>query len=440
MIHFDFRHLQNISPSNGLSLEEISSMSGRLGEDLKRILSLDLGFYRTIDDEKLLDDVKAFAMKVKGKYDDIVVLGIGGSALGTLCLQQSLKGLFEDREAARSWPRLMVLDNIDPVLIREAEQVLHLERTLFLVVTKSGSTPETLSQYLYFRKKCDRAGLPSGEHFVFITDPSDGFLRKAANRGPGGLMENIPSFEIPPNVGGRFSVLTAVGLLPAALIGIDIENLLKGARRMRDLLLSQGVENNLPFQLAVVQYLLYRKGKVMNVLIPYSQKLIRFADWYRQLLAESIGKKVDRQGKEIFVGLTPVNALGVTDQHSQSQLYNEGPNDKLHLFLGVHDTGAEIEIPDVYADEPSLRYLKGVSFHRLLSTEMAGTMEALTQNDRPNGMIEIERVDAENLGELFMLFEGATAFLGEFFDINAFDQPGVELSKQITKKLLGGSK
>lgn len=231
-------------------------------------------------------------------------------------------------------------------------------------------------------------------------------------------------------------MLTAVGLLPAKLIGLNVEELLKGAREMRDAFQSESASENLPFQLATIQYLLSKKGKNINVLTPYAQKLIRLADWYRQLLAESIGKKLNNDGEEVFTGITPINALGATDQHSQSQLYNEGPNDKLHIFLKANNMGGDVAIPMLYPDEESLQYLKDVTFAKLIHTEMQGTIEALTQNDRPNITIEIEQVNERALGELFLLFEGATAFLGEFFNINAFDQPGVELSKQITKKLL----
>jgi glucose-6-phosphate isomerase len=170
--------------------------------------------------------------------------------------------------------------------------------------------------------------------------------------------------------------------------------------------------------------------------MPYSQKLIRFADWYRQLLAESIGKAKDDHGNTVNIGLTPINALGITDQHSQNQLYNEGPNDKFFIFIRVNDFGCDMKIPVTHPENKSVNYLKGVSFEKLMHTEQEGTLQALTQNERPNITLEIDRVDEKTIGGMFMLLECATAFLGEFFNINAFDQPGVELSKKITKKLL----
>lgn len=430
MIRCDLNNLSNIDKKHGITGEELQKLASKIPDFIQNIHDREQGFYRVIDDHAMVHEILEFAAKVEGKYDDIVVLGIGGSSLGTICLQQSLKHLFENELKERTYPRLHVLDNIDPTLIAAIEDIIDYKKTLFMPVTKSGGTPETLSQYFYFRKQTEDKGLDVKEHFVFITDPEKGLLRKIASQ------EGIPAFDVPPDVGGRFSVLTPVGLLPAKLIGIDIERLVLGAQFIRDQFLSEDFENNLPFQLAAIQYLLGEKGKIMNVVIPYSQKLIRFADWYRQLLAESIGKKLNNKGKEVNVGLTPINALGVTDQHSQSQLYNEGPNDKFFIFLHVEDVGPDIEIPNLNPDDPAVDYLKDVTFKKLIHTEMMGTIGALTQNDRPNITLAIQEVDEHNLGGLFMLFEAATAFLGEFYDINAFDQPGVELSKNLTKEML----
>lgn len=443
-MHLDYRQLQLIDPNHGLAEEEIKTQTQYLSDFLERFKARKQGFYEVVDDKNIVEAIERFSQQVAGKYKAIVVLGIGGSALGTLCLQQSLTGLFSAshtgllstthpkaaNSANNGHPHLYILDNIDPVLMKEAREALSLEETLFIVVTKSGTTPETIAQYFYFRHECEAKGLDPREHFVIITDPEQGFLRKVAEN------EDFPSFPIPPTVGGRFSVLTAVGLLPARLIGINIHQLLEGARQARDMFVSTDASQNISFQLAAIQYLLYQKDKTINVLMPYAQKLIRFADWYRQLLAESIGKRLNDKGEEVFVGITPVNALGVTDQHSQTQLYNEGPNDKLHIFLEVKNHGSDLMIPALYPQEDSLKYLQNISLNTLLHTEMAGTIASLTQNQRPNITLAIDTLTEETLGELFMLFEGSIAFLGEFFEINAFDQPGVELSKQLTKKML----
>ncbi|MBU0667993.1 glucose-6-phosphate isomerase [Patescibacteria group bacterium] len=415
MITLTTENLEKIAAEHGLAAGDIEKGSALIPGYLKNIESKNQGFYKVIDDPTLIEKINSFAVNTAGKFDHFVVLGIGGSALGTIALQQGLTHLFAPS-------KLHVLDNIDPVIIKEIQDAIDLKRTLFIVVTKSGTTPETISQYMYFRNLCQNSDLKVSDHFLFITDPDQGLLRKIATE------EGILTFEVPENVGGRFSVLTAVSLLPARLINLKIENIMAGAKNMRTAFLSENPNENLPFRLASIQYLLYNKGKTINVMMPYAQKLIRFTDWYRQLLAESIGKN--------GVGITPVNALGATDQHSQSQLWNDGPNDKLHIFIKVEKPAVDANIPNLHPQEESLKYLNNVSFNKLLLTEMEGTAQSLTKNDRPNIEIAIDKINEETLGGLFMLFESTTSFLGEFFGVNAFNQPGVELSKQITKKLL----
>lgn len=430
MLSIDFKNLAKVSSRHGVTQKQLTRLSRRLPLYLRRIHAKKQGFYHVIDDTETVREVLAYAKEQKGKFDHVVVLGIGGSSLGTICLQQSLGHLYEHEKKNRNRPTLHVLDNIDPILIQEVQDVIHLEKTLFVVVSKSGTTPEILSQFMYFKKRLEAKKLSVTKHMVFVTDPKEGFLVDIANT------EGVTTFSIPPNVGGRFSVLTPVGLLPAALIGLDIKKLLKGAQDMRDQFVSDKAGTNLPFKLASVQYLMGKKGKHMHVMIPYAQKLIRFSDWYRQLLAESIGKEVDNSGRRVNVGLTPINALGATDQHSQSQLYNEGPNDKLFMFIHATKLATKTTIPALYPKDDRTTFMKGASFNALIDVEREATTKSYTQKDRPNLTIQIDAVDAYHLGQLFMLFEGATAFLGEFYNINAFNQPGVELAKILTKKYL----
>jgi glucose-6-phosphate isomerase len=264
------------------------------------------------------------------------------------------------------------------------------------------------------------------KHLVFVTDPKGGLLRKIAKE------EKINAFDIPPKIGGRFSVLTNVGLLPCALAGLDIAGLLKGAREMREAIKRSKGMSNPALALAACQYLLdKKKGKVMTVLMPYSNYLFRIGDWYRQLLAESIGKS---RG----AGPTPINALGTTDQHSQLQLYNDGPNNKFIIFMRVLKHAANPKVGKVLPNEIS--FLNGKNFTEVIDAAYLGTSQALTKHKRPNVTIEVPKVDARSLGALFMLFEFQVALLGLLYNVNAFNQPGVEHSKQITKKILKGEK
>lgn len=395
--------------SDGLGMAELKAEGGKIGGFLKSFEARDQGFPLLPKLRGPVLAVKELAEKLKGRFKDIVVLGIGGSALGITCVRDALKGPLWNFHGK---PRLFVLDNLDTV--GELEKVIDPDKTLFIVISKSGTTPETMAQYFYFKQKVSK------ENFVFITDGKSGELRAM------GKEYGIPMLEIPENVGGRFSVLTPVGLFPAAMIGVDIEEMLRGAEAMAKSFNETDFDENPAFQFAAVQYLLeWKYGVHITVMMPYSTRLYTLADWYRQLLAESIGK----EGK----GLTPVRALGVTDQHSQLQLYNEGPKDKLIVFVEVEKESSP-QIPKV--ERKALAYLSGLSFHKLMNTEKRGTEQALTEYKKPNLTVSVPEVNEYELGQLFMFFEAGIAFLGEYYRINAFDQPGVELSKKLTKQLL----
>jgi len=432
MISVDRSNLEVLPKKQGLSYKALKKEQRHIEPFLASFKKRRQGFVKVVDDQGTLRKVRAFAKKKEGVYEDIVVLGIGGSSLGAIAAQQALTHYYDRERAKREGPKLRVIDNIDPMMIRDVFEVINLKKTLFVVISKSGGTPETLAQYLVARKELEDAKLKVKDHMVFVTDPKKGLLRKV------GTTDKITMFDIPKNVGGRFSVMSTVGLVPLALIGVDVKSLLAGAASMRDRMMSTAFEENLPFQLAAMQFHMAKAKRPMHVLWPYANKLRAFGDWYRQLLAESIGKAVNEKGKTVHVGITPIVALGATDQHSQSQLYNEGPDDKFFMFLEVDDMGEELLVPSLHEDK-SLKYLNEVSLEILLKTERLGTATSLTENGRPNISINIEQLDEFTLGELFMLFMGATAFLGEYYKINAFNQPGVERSKVITKELLRAS-
>ena len=398
-----------------------------------------LGFLDLPDDATLLAQSVDFAESLAGGgaassagVRDVVVLGIGGSALGPVALRTALRpsgwNMLDD--AARGGrPRLHVLDNVDPETIAALLDRLDLAATLFVVTSKSGGTAETMSQYLIVRDRLRRAGLPLPRHLVFITDPRKGALRPLA------AAEGIPALDIPANVGGRFSVLTPVGLLPAALIGIDVRALLEGAGEMARRCATDDILRNPAGTFAVLQFLAdTRAGKPMHVLMPYSDPLRDFAAWFVQLWAESLGK-VRQDGTS--VGPTPIAALGATDQHSQVQLFMEGPADKTVTFVAVGQRGTDLAIPRLHGDVTELAYLGGHSLGELIDVEQRATAGALARRGRPNMTLRLDRVDAWHVGGLIMLLEIATAYAGELYGVNAFDQPGVELGKQFAYALLG---
>ena len=364
-------------------------------------------------------------------FENVVVLGIGGSGLGAVTVRDALLAPFwneRDEERRDFFPRLYVLDNPDPATVTPLLDRLELRKTLFNVVSKSGSTAETMALYLLIR---DRLAALVGEdkvrgHFLFTTDPSAGALRRIAEA------EGIPTLPVPPNVGGRFSVLSPVGLWPAAVTGVDVEAMLAGAGAMEERCRTDDLAKNPAGLIAtLLHHATTEGGMPIHVLMPYCDRLRSFALWFQQLWAESLGKG----GK----GPSPLPALGATDQHSQLQLFMEGPRDKVVVFLAVKDTGEPVTIPALHGEIAELGYLGGHTLAELLDAERRATTEALRQAGRPSLTIELEKLDAEALGALFMLFQIATVYAGALFGVDPLDQPGVELSKRLTYGLLGRS-
>jgi len=424
----------------GIAPEQLAALSARfrdLHADVQqRRHPGPLGFYQLPFADQVVREIRRFADMAAGVFENVIVLGIGGSALGTIALRQALRPAAWnelDDEARDHFPRLYVLDNVDPTSIAPLLGRLDIRRTLCNVISKSGATAETMAQFMIVRERLlatlgDDA-LP--EHLIFTTDPAKGVLRQLA------AAEGISTLPVPPNVGGRFSVLSAVGLLPAAIMGIDIEQLLAGAAAMIRRCDTDQLEQNPAGLFAGVQYLAHtERGAPIHVMMSYSDRLYGFADWFRQLWAESLGKRYGTDGAELFTGPTPVKALGATDQHSQVQLYVEGPFDKTITFLaGPHDQ--DLTIPPAYPDSPELGYLGGRTLGDLLDAERHATAAALAARGRMNMTIQLERIDAHAVGELIMLLQIATVYAGGLYGVDPLDQPGVELGKQLTYGLMG---
>ena len=399
-----------------------------------------LGFLDLPDNRALHHQTLTFVERQRGRAGDerladVVVLGIGGSALGPIALRTALRApqwnLLDD--AAREGnPRLHVLDNVDPANISALLARLDLRRSLFVVTSKSGGTAETMAQYLIIRARLTEAlgDAKAKERLVFVTDPEKGALRAIARA------ENVTALDIPSNVGGRFSVLTPVGILPAALVGIDTADLLDGAADMRTRCASSVIGKNIAGAYAALQFIAdQRHGRHIHVLMPYSDALRDMADWFVQLWAESLGKH--RTKGDAGVGPTPLGALGATDQHSKVQLFMEGPPDKTVTFVSVDVGSVDVEIPRLHQNIPELAYLGGHRLSELLDIERRATAGALARRGRPNMTLAMDRVDGWHVGSLLMFLEMATAYAGQLYGVNAFDQPGVELGKQFTYAMLG---
>jgi glucose-6-phosphate isomerase len=305
------------------------------------------------------------------------------------------------------------------------------------VISKSGGTAETMAQYLVVRTWLEKAlGEAAHRHLVFTTDPSRGALRELAQR------DHVPTLDVPADVGGRFSVLSPVGLLPAALVGIDVGGLLSGARQALTRAEPDDLLQNPPALYAALHWAAdVQLGARIDVLMPYTDRLREFAEWYRQLWAESLGKRVDRSGKVVYRGPTPVAAVGATDQHSQVQLLMEGPFDKVVTFISVEDFGLDVPIPTPAglpeALPPDLAYLPGHTLGELLRAEYQATSAALAQMGRMNCTLRFPDLSAETIGEAIMFYQLATGYAGAWYGIDPFDQPGVELGKRLTYAAMG---
>lgn len=429
-----------VGEKHGVSEKELKELAPRIKDLTKQFADERKSGkvkYRDLPyDEEMLDAVKTQVEHFRDRCEVLVVLGIGGSALGNIALQSALNpptyNLMSDR--TRPGPQLFVLDNVDPEMIKAVIDYItpKLKKTIVNVISKSGETAETAAQFTLFRDLLQtKLGKKYKDNILATTDPVEGTLRDIVKA------EGYRTLDVPPGVGGRFSVLSAVGLFSAGMCGIDIDAIMEGAQDMDKRCKDGDLFKNPAAMLAATHYLLNNKGKVMSVMMPYSNALYYLADWYRQLWAESIGKQHGLHKKNVFAGQTPIKALGATDQHSQVQLYREGPNDKVITFLEVERFSTKLSIPDTMKHVETLRYLGGSNFQTLINSEKLGTEYALLESQRPTMTVSFPTISPETVGQFIYMYEVATSYMGGLLDINTYDQPAVQLGKDATYALMG---
>ncbi len=420
------------------SIIDVEKYRMLLREAKLRFLKEDLGFkklpYGFAD---LLGEFSKVDEMMKGKKA-IVIIGIGGSDLGTRAIHKALSHPHYNEYAditLNDEPKIYFIgDTTDPEMISGLMDILNLERTLWLVVSKSGNTIEQSSTFAFVRSEYQKLNLNPVDYIAFLTDPKSGTLREISNK------SGYKTVDIPSDVGGRFSVLSSVGMVPAHLLGLDVDQMLSGAKDLHELI-SSSKENDRDdvLEYALNKFAQYKSGKNISVMMPYQYSLYEFAKWYQQLWAESLGKQVNSKGEVVNEGQTPIAVLGPVDQHSQLQLFNEGPNDKFFTFIRAEESRSNLNLPDDYKDVEQFEFLQGKSFQEILNLEQSTTAFALTKYGRPNVTISIPKVDAYHLGQLFYMFEVVVTLFGYALDINPFDQPGVELSKNAMYGVLGKS-
>jgi glucose-6-phosphate isomerase len=423
-VTFDYRNLQEVE--GGLEEGDLEAVGPRLREAVDELLGDPPGFMRLPKTREYAEASAVLAEEIRGSgATDFVHVGIGGSALGPMAVHRALNHPYHNTFTGRRVPRIHFAENTDPATLSAILDVADPGGTWVNVVTKSGSTAETMANFLAIRGFLVDALGPSGYRgrTIATTDPERGFLKEISER------EDLRVLPIPADVGGRFSVLTPVGLLPAAVTGLNLEALLSGAAQCVDEVKEQRPEHPAVVGAAMHYLMDTQRGRNVRVMMPYADSLERLAAWFVQLWAESLGK----EGK----GSTPHGAVGTTDQHSQVQLYMEGPQDKVIEIVEVEEHPRDRPIPKAYEDLEGVGYLGGHTMGELLNVECDATRRALTEAGRPNSTIKVGAVNEENLGYLFQALEIQTAVSGALYGVNAFDQPGVEAGKEITYKRMG---
>ncbi|MBI2995564.1 MAG: glucose-6-phosphate isomerase [Candidatus Melainabacteria bacterium] len=378
-------------------------------------------------DLKMFEEINNFVQGILSseRYEHLLVLGIGGSSLGAQAIIEGLNTPLWNRLSKGKRKEFLTvdfIDNLDPVIIRTILSRLKLNKTLFVVASKGGSTVETIIPMLVIKKWLQEEACDFYKQCVFVTTENKGLLFDIGKR------NSVTMFFIPENIGGRYSVFSPVGLLPIALCGVDINEIRAGILEADNLCKLQDLKLNLAASIALCAYFSYVANKTIFVLMPYSTCLKRFVDWFIQLWAESLGKS--RRGS------TPLGAIGATDQHSQIQMFNEGQNDKLVCFVKINKHKRDLTIPDFSSESQEFKLYADHKIGEVLNIELDATRRALTENERPNFTITLPELDEYYLAKLMYIFEVATAATGNLLGVNPFNQPGVELAKKYTREAL----
>ncbi len=437
-LRYDFLGMmRNRVGAEGVSPEELQAVAGWL-EASRRTLSDrkkngELGFFEVPKRSSSRNLMMSMLSSLDPGIDTLVVVGIGGSLLGAQAVYEALKGVETVKRGTRALKLVFAGDATDPRAVRDVFESVDWTRAAINIVSKSGDTIEPMAVFAMLRHELVRAvGLEKAtKRIIATTDAEKGTLRDIAAR------EGYAMLPVPGNVGGRFSVMTEVGAFPLLAAGILVDELWKGAAAEEAEFWKTPPLKSVPMVYAALQWLLYRRGKTISVFMPYAKRLALFGHWYRQLWAESLGKKTDRRGKRVSSGPTPIAAIGPADQHSQIQLYNEGPSDKIITFIEIDDFDIDARLPEPWPEIEGVSYFSGHTLRKLVHAERQATAEALTESRRPNGTLHLPDLTGRSLGALLQCLMIATAMAGELFDVNAFDQPGVEAGKKHMYRLLG---
>lgn len=436
-LHLHLTGLFAAGNDSRLTIEQVQAHFGRATEARAEHLANIPQWRELGHNQALLEACRARATQVKSEQnvENFVVLGIGGSALGNSAILGALAPIFQATNPEPGQPKCFVLDTVDPDLLDEFFESVDLTKTHINVISKSGSTIETSSQFMLayslMLAACNNDATECAKHFTITTDPNGGHFR--------GICDafGFATLPVPDGVGGRFSVLSPVGLFTSEMAGLDTDSLLAGAAKVADNLQNCSAEDDPALWYALVHILYLEQGLDKHVHFAYGHRLRLLADWYCQLWAESLGKRHNLAGEEVNVGPTPLKAVGPTDQHSQSQLYVEGPDDKVYTMLKLNKFRREITLDKAFAESPAFAHLENRNLAELMEQERRGTEVALRENGRPVCVLEMCSLDAFHLGQYFMFMEIATAYAGGIMQVDPYVQPGVEAGKIAALALMG---
>lgn len=421
-----FNSLKDNYLKNGLELEEIQT--DKYQQTLKNIIInkthsmmswLDLPY----QNKEYIKQIQNLGKEIASSYENFIVLGIGGSALGAKAIKQALypynlKNI-----------QVTIIDNIDAEKFYNIIENINLEKTMFNVVTKSGTTVEILTMFAIVLEKLKKLLGKNTSSNIVVTTEKDNALWNFCQE------NKIKTFEIPKGVGGRYSVLSPVGLLPSAVMGINLEKLLLGAKMLFENFKTATPNKNICYVSALINYSYLLKDKTEIVLLPYSKRLSKMADFYIQLLSESLGKETLLNGQPNTLFFTPTKAEGVTYQHSLLQMYQESPSSRLFCFINLENHTHNIKVPK-FAHENLDKFLAS-TMADLMKAEQISSSLALKKAGHPSYEIIVPDITEENIGALLFYFELTTALMAELIGVNAYNQPGVEIQKKLTKAMIG---
>ncbi|WP_052045853.1 hypothetical protein [Candidatus Paracaedibacter symbiosus] len=398
-------NLQAQKSSNNIGLNTLNYLKKLRGE---------LPLFKLVDQDNDIATIASLAAEIKSNFKDVIILGTGGSSLGG----QSLYAL-----TTAGAPRLHFHDNVDPDTFLKLFTAIDPKTAKVIAISKSGNTAETLMQLLVCLQHWQQQELEIKNHFLIITEPHENAIREVAVR------HECQTLDHPTDVGGRFAVFSLVGLLPAIICGLDAHKIRAGARYVLDEISNTTEpEDCKPLLGALLQKALLSHDINQSVLMPYVDRLAVFAMWYRQLWAESIGK----DGK----GTTPIRAIGTVDQHSQLQLYLDGPKDKFFTVVTMEHSDNQLKVGDHDFEHSTLTIFKSKTMGQLMQAEQQATIDTLVNNNCPTRVLHLNKLDEEVMGALMMHYVVETLAMAHLLEVNPFDQPAVEESKLLTRHYL----